>query len=221
MRRWWGSHLVLPSTTETTEKDARWQPVSLEFGGSAGSRWWCSGIVKGFYGGGRPWWTSWGGWFSTRGGGSRTMRWRCGKEARVSCLASKIWSKTCAIYRAFCSKISHMSMTLSPSHLIWSRVRFCLDSSVRDNPPFLLNPVQFFLHRSHAREEKSGAVMTWAWGHRSGRLWAARRWWSMTAGGRGNDGQVKCRLARFRIWHSSWAALGLWDAQCEIGLVLG
>jgi hypothetical protein len=101
--------------------DGGWSPSS--FGGGGSSRWWCSGVGKGFYGGGGPRRTSW-------GGGSRMM-WRWwGKEARVSPLAAKIRSKTGAISRAFCSKISHVSRTLSPSCLIRSGVWFCCDSSV-------------------------------------------------------------------------------------------
>jgi hypothetical protein len=92
------------------------------FAGATSSRWWCSGVGKGFYGGSGPWQTSWGGWFGTRGWGSRMMQQRRGKEARVSSLAAKIQSKTGAIHRAFCSKISDTSRTLSPSHLIRSGV---------------------------------------------------------------------------------------------------
>jgi hypothetical protein len=79
-------------------------------------------------------------------------------------LQQKMQSKTGAIYRAFCSKISYTSRTLYPSHLIRSGVRFCWDSSVGDNLCFLLDSLRFF--STDPMCEKRNPVR-WRLGHRA------------------------------------------------------
>jgi hypothetical protein len=69
----------------------------------------------------------------TDGRGDDCLAWKASQRCSDDgiwklgfCLSwPNFWSKTCTIYRAFCSKISHTSRTLSPSCLIQSGVRFC------------------------------------------------------------------------------------------------
>jgi hypothetical protein len=138
------------------------------------------------------------------------MRQRRGKEARVSSLVAKIRSKTGTLYRVFCSKISHMSRTLSPSRLIRSEVQFCWDSSVGENLPFLLNPVWFF-STDPTREKRNPA------------------WWWLGCRAIGVGDYGRCRdgghrqpmggatTAEFEIEHGSWAALGSGPRRGRLG----
>jgi hypothetical protein len=115
MQRQWGSHLVLPWTTETTgnrHTTAAGLPRAL-----VAVRAHCVGAPA-------------------SGKASTGVR-----KLGFHLLWPKSEAKQ-ALYRAFCLKISQASRTPSPNCLIWSGVRFCCDSSVGDNLLFLLNSTE-------------------------------------------------------------------------------
>jgi hypothetical protein len=62
------------------------------FGSSASSRWWCFSVGKGFYGGGGPWQTSWGGQFSESEGGVALEL--CGDDGVRKLGFHLLWSKS-------------------------------------------------------------------------------------------------------------------------------